>query len=245
MTFNRKFSTFVAGAVAALALALAPPAVANEPVSGVAVEAVHGEGGHEEGKAEAGEHEVSFTADDNKNGTPNWRDSEGEGKSENEAYVLRNLAVQAGNLLLFVIVVGLLARRPLKDALGNREIAIRKAIADASDAHAAAQAKSEQVSRRLDALDAEIAKMKSDARAQIVEEEQKLVQRAQEEAARIAETAQRNIREELDRARTALRKEAVDLAVAAAEETLRKQVHPSDQRRLAKSFLESLGDARG
>lgn len=243
MKFAHVRSAFAFGVATAAFLALSSPALAEEPAHGTAVEAVHGEGGHEaaghEAKAEAGAHHVSFTSDDDGDGVANWSDSDSDG------YVLRNVVVHGANLLLFAIVVGLLARGPVRDALGNREIGIRKAIADASDAHAAATAKAEQVSRRLDALDAEIAKMKADAHASILEEEQKLTLRAQEEAARIAETTERNIREELLRARTALRKEAVDLAVATAEDTLKKQVHPSDQRRLAKSFLESLGDARG
>lgn len=241
---SRIVSTLAVLATAS-ALVLAQPALAEEPAHGTPVEtaahgeAAHGDAAHEGGKAEAGEHHVTFTDDDDQDGLPNWRDGDSPG------YVLRNVVVHLGNLLLFAIVVGLLARRPLKDALGNRAIGIRKAIAEASDAHSAAQARMEQVSRRLDVLDAEIDKMRSDARTQMVEEEQRLIQRAQDEAARIAETAERNIREELVRARTALRKEAVELAVAAAEETLKKQVHPSDQRRLARSFLETLGDARG
>ena len=220
-------------------LVLAPVAYASEPVEG------HGAAGHEVAAHEGGEvHEggeghARFTDDDDHDGTINWMDS------DSHAYILYKLAVHGGNLVLFALVVGLLARRPVSDALGNRAIGVRKAIAEASDAHTAAQAKMAQVTRRLDVLDAEIAKMRADAKVSIAEEEAKLVQRAHDEAARIAETAERNIREELLRARTALRKEAVDLAVAAAEETLKKQVHPSDQRRLARSFLETLGDARG
>ena len=48
------------------------------------------------------------------------------------------------------------------------------------------------------------------------------------------------MREEVVRARVALRKEAVDLAVKLAESALAEQVSADDQRRLARQLLDTL-----
>ncbi len=79
-----------------------------------------------------------------------------------------------------------------------------------------------------------------DAEIEAANEEAKLVARARDEGQRIGAVAERKIRDEVNRARVALRTEAVDLAVQLAENTLRGAIGSSDQQRLAREFLDSL-----
>ena len=82
--------------------------------------------------------------------------------------------------------------------------------------------------------------MEATAQQEAAREEQKLVERAEREAARIGETAERSIRDEATRARNALRRDAVELAVKLAEGILARNVAAADQQALAREFLQSL-----
>ena len=62
---------------------------------------------------------------------------------------------------------------------------------------------------------------------------------------RIGEAAERNIRDEVARARDQLRRDAVALAVELAEENLKEQVNSDDQQRLARAFLDTLNQDGG
>ena len=55
--------------------------------------------------------------------------------------------------------------------------------------------------------------------------------------------AGRSARPAVARARTSLQRQAVELAVELAEQTLRGQVSQDDQRRLARDLLNSLSDS--
>ena len=69
--------------------------------------------------------------------------------------------------------------------------------------------------------------------------------RAEEDAARIAESAQRSIRDETDRARQALRREVAKLSVDLAREKLAAEVTPDDQQRLAGDFIDTVQNKNG
>ena len=93
---------------------------------------------------------------------------------------------------------------------------------------------------RLQALEDEIAELHANARAEAEVEKQRIIAHARSEAERIAQSAQRNIRDEIARARTALRREAVELAVELAEGALRERVTSDDNERLTADFLSTL-----
>jgi F-type H+-transporting ATPase subunit b len=244
------------------AFAFAAPAFAQEPGHGEPVEAGHGAGGHADGTDQhdeagagthggepghgdpAGEHgeagahgaghHVSYTGDDDHDGTANFMDADSEG------YSLGGVGQHLFNLLILAGILVYVARTPVRDALKNRSHDIRKEITEAARARDEARQRHDELSKRLAAFEDEVRRMKADAEADAKADEAKLVARARDEAARIGQTAERNIREEVTRARVALRKEAVDLAVMLAEQTLRGQVQGEDQRRLAADFLASI-----
>jgi len=192
-------------------------------------EAAHGEGDHG-----GGHHEVSYTADDDHDGTANWRDADSTG------YALGGVGQHAYNFLIFAALVGFWLRQPLSDALKNRAVGIRKEITDTARARDEARQRYEELSARLSAFEDEVRRLRADAEADADAEQRKLIERANNEAKRLTLNSERNIRDELVRARIALQEDAVALAVKLAEQTLKNQVQSEDQRRLARQFLESL-----
>jgi F-type H+-transporting ATPase subunit b len=212
----------------AAAFALATPAFAQEhgaaPEAAEAAEAAEGEA----------EVEPQYTADDDHDGTANWIDS------DSELYVIKPIAFHVLNLAILGAILGFVLRGPIGDALRNRASGIRKELSEAASARDEAKRRADALAARLAKFEDEVTAMRDQAKAEAAAEEARLVKRAHEEAARIAEASQKSIRDELVRAQVALRKDAVDLAVQLAESTLREQVQPDDQKRLAEAFLASL-----
>jgi F-type H+-transporting ATPase subunit b len=213
----------------ALSLVLAPAYAAG------------GGGGHggehaEEGEHGGGhaEHHPSYSGDADHDGTANWMDSDA------EDYVLDGLIFHLVNFLIYAGILYFAAGSMLRDGARARALGIKRDISEATELRDAAQARNEEVSNRLAALESEIATLHERARTEAEAEEKRIDQRARDAATRIAETAQRQIRDEAVRAKNEIRREAVELAVKLAEDILSKQVQPADQRRLAQQFLDTL-----
>lgn len=234
--------------VAVLGLASATPSMADEPHHAVEEPShgadhggdAHDAGGHGGGGEGHGAH-VDWTGDDDHDGVPNWRDAT-TGAEPNEHYMLKPLFWHLFNLALILGVIGYLARRPVLDAIKTRAHDIRKEITETARARDEARQRHEELGARLSKFEDEVAQMKAQAADDAKQEEQKLIERARTEAERIRQTAERSIRDEVTRAQIALRKEAVDLAVQLAEQTLRSEVGPDDHKRLARQFLDSIGN---
>ena len=80
---------------------------------------------------------------------------------------------------------------------------------------------------------------------EMMREQQAILARAEEDAARIADSAQRSIRAETERARQALRREVAELSVDLAREKLSSSVTSDDQTRLAGDFIDTLKGKTG
>jgi F-type H+-transporting ATPase subunit b len=230
----------VAAAMSAASPAFAAGGGHGEPAhaapAGHGAEAGHAaEGGH--GAAEGGDHGGGhhyYTADDDHDGTANWLDS------DSDMYQVKALGFHAINLLCLLALIGWFARKPIGDIVRERALGIRKELTDTARARDEAHQRHQELVARLDKLHGEIEEMEAKARAEAANEEQKLVERAEREAQRLGETAERNIRDEATRARLALRRDAVELAVKLAEGILARNVTSSDQQALARDFLQAL-----
>jgi len=213
-----RLARLLAAALLALSFAVGAPALAA---------------GGESGTTEASAHEAAT-------GTQAETEAEAEKPEHLDRATAIKFAWHAFNLLLFVGVVVYLARRPLTDELRRREHDIRMELTDAARARDEARQRHDELGTRISRFEEELEEMLDDARVEAKREEERLIERAHTEAERVGQAAQRSIRDEVIRAQVALRQEAVDLAVALATRTLRDQVQPNDQRRLARQFLDSL-----
>lgn len=234
------------------------PNAAHEPAAhGVAAPAsseTHAGEGHA-GEGHAGEehaeahegggahHHVSYSADDDSDGIPNWRDPMNHDVPNTSSYVLTGLGWHTVNLFILLGVLGYAVRRPLADTFRSRALAIRTELTSSATAREEAHQRHQDLVARLQRIESEVRLMEQQAAVDAQQEEEKLVERANREAQRIAEQAERNLRDETNRARQALRSEAVELAVRLAEATLTQKVTAADRQALARDFLTSLKEA--
>ena len=252
---------FIVPALLATGLALATPALAAPHGSDPHAAPTHAPAGHGDhapaghgaadhgGHAAAGDHGAEgghggghhylYTADSDGDGTPNWMDST-DHDAANEHYPLMGIASHAFNLLLFLAVVGYFGRKPIGDALASRALAIRKELTDSARSRDEARQRTQELGQRLDNIEAEVAQLREKAQLEAASEEAALVARAEAEAERITEAAERSVRDEVARARFALKRDAVNLAVELAEASLKERMSADQQQRLTRDFLETI-----
>jgi F-type H+-transporting ATPase subunit b len=192
-----------------------------------------------------------YTADADCDGTPNWRDAtvnseDGARKATgDDYYVAKDIFFHTFNILILVGLVVFFVRRPLSDFLSARALKIRTEIRDSQEERDQAIGRREDVAARLESIEGEIAGIAADAAADAKNQQEQLLLRAQKEAEHIAQRAERNIRDEVDRAKDTLRREAIELAVDLAKTKLTEKVSSDDQRRLARDILDAIEDKEG
>jgi F-type H+-transporting ATPase subunit b len=158
---------------------------------------------------------------------------------------MNTIAYHAINLFLLVALLTYLLRNKIKDALANRAVGIRKDIDTSNQLRKAAQQRFEDLESRLDGFEAELGRMRADAEEDASKEQAAILARAEGDAIRIAEAAERSIRDETTRARQALRQEVAILSIDLAREKLSAAVNADDQDRLAGDFVDTVKSKNG
>jgi F-type H+-transporting ATPase subunit b len=154
-----------------------------------------------------------------------------------EGLPVAKMVFHALNLLILFGLIGWFARKPIKDAIADRAVTVKKDMDEINALRKQAQDRYAEIETRLQGYEKKLAEMKTDAEKDAVAEAREIAARAERDAAMIQQAAERTIRDETLRARHALRKDAVELAMKIAEQQLRHQITESDQRRLASEFL--------
>lgn len=200
--------------------------------------------GNAQGEGDHGDHVAHhyYTDDDDGDGVNNWRDPINDKTSEanTDTYVIPSLALHFVNVTILFAVLFYFIRRPMLDTLRGRARDIRKELEESEAARVAAVERFQEMEERLASIMVEIDRMREDSERGAANEKEQLIERAHQESERIAQSAERNIRDEVVRAKHELRRDAVELAVKLAETTLRSSVTRSDQQRLAREFLDSV-----
>lgn len=141
------------------------------------------------------------------------------------------------NLIIFLLLLGRFASRPIGDALKSRALAVRSGLDEAARLQQDAQQRFSDVEAKLIALGRQVEEMKRDAQSAADREAEVMSERADAEVIRLRDSAERTIREETMRATAAIRGEAATMAVALAKEMLKNEVTVEDQQSLAREFL--------
>lgn len=155
------------------------------------------------------------------------------------------VGLQASNFILFFLLIGFAARRPISEALGNRANAVRRDLDESQAVKAAAQRQYAEMEEKLASLERRIDDMKAEAIREAEAEGVRIRERAEADAVRIKETAQRTVREEALRARNEIRREVVEQAASLARELVKTSVNGEDQARLQSEFLGALSAPPG
>ena len=157
-----------------------------------------------------------------------------------------NYGLMAWTLIVFIIlfaVLGRLAFPKILAAVEAREQALEDTIQSAKrDRDEAARLLAEHRAA-LDASRGEAQKIIADARTAGERVRTELVEQAHAEQANMLTRARQEIENEKNKAIAALRKEAVDLAIAGASKVIEKNLDQPSNRELVEKFLSSVTPA--
>jgi F-type H+-transporting ATPase subunit b len=147
-------------------------------------------------------------------------------------------------LINFGILVGgyyLLGKDSIAAGLKSRREGIQKELEEAARMKAEAEERAKKYQARLATLEQEM----ETAREALVRageaERERIVKDAEAKAERMRKDAEFLVEQELKQIRLDLWRDAVDTAITAAGELLKKRVTPADQERLAEEYLADLG----
>ncbi len=148
-------------------------------------------------------------------------------------------------VLNFGIVVAILVyflTKPMKKGLAGRREDIEKALAEAKHAKREAEEKFAEYDRKLAQATDEIAEISDAIRREGELEKQKIIANAKSMALKIEQDAEKAAELEVAKARKALQREAVQLAVGMAEDLLKKNFTKDDDTRLIDEYMQKVGE---
>ena len=126
-------------------------------------------------------------------------------------------------------------------ATEERERRIARQLAEAERMNAEAQAALEEHKQLLSGAKAEAHELINEAKTVAQKEREHLLNKAQQEQQQMLERAKREIDAERDRAVEQLRREAVELSLAAAARLIDRRMDQATDRKLVEEFIDSLG----
>jgi len=150
-------------------------------------------------------------------------------------------------LIVFLVLLALLWKfgwPALLRSVEERERRIQHQLDEAEKARAEAAQLLEQQRRALEQARAEAQEILAKAKAVATQEREALLARTREEQEQLLDRARREIDAEKEKAILALRKEAVDLAIAAASKLIEEKLDDEANRRLVLEYLASLESRR-
>ena len=149
-------------------------------------------------------------------------------------------------LVVFGILLAVLWRLgypALLKMVEDRERRIQKQLDDAEKANAEAQRLLEEHKKQIAAARNEAQDILAKAKAVSQKERETLLAKAREEYDALLSRARKDIDAEKEKAILALRREAVDLSIAAASRVIEANLDTEANRKLVTEFLESLSKA--
>jgi F-type H+-transporting ATPase subunit b len=151
-------------------------------------------------------------------------------------------------LINFGILVSgyyLLGKKPIAEGLQSRRDGIAKEIEEAQRMKREAEERAKKYQAKLELLEQEVVAAREALVRSGEAERDRIVKDAEAKAERMRKDAEFLVEQELKQIRLDLWRDAVDTAVVAAEELLKKRVTPADQERLAEDYLADLGARPG
>ncbi len=143
-----------------------------------------------------------------------------------------------GALAYLVVRFG---KKPLADALVKRRESIMGEIENATRLREEAEARLVEYEEKFENIQDKLEELRAEYAALAETEKKHVLAEAEERRVRMRKDAEFRIEQELKQARVELLREAVESAVVAAEELLRKRVQQQDLERMANDYLKAIG----
>ncbi len=153
---------------------------------------------------------------------------------------ISNLIWWTVNFIALVIILYKLLKKPVVNFFKNRKESILKEYEELLAKKKEAEARYLELQEKIKNLKAEAEAIYQNYVEQGIKEKERILEEARLQAERIKEQAQLYIAQEMEKAKERLKVELAEEAVKLAEEILRKNITPEDQKRVFKEVLEQI-----
>ena len=144
------------------------------------------------------------------------------------------------NFGVFLVIMSRLAWKPFKQFMADRHDSIANNLDEAAKLRAAAEATLKQYEAKIAGIDREVEALLAQIKKESEAEKARIMAAAEADAKRLKEDAERQIAAEIDRARRELRRGVIEAAVAAATDSLQKNIGADDQRKMAEKYVHDV-----
>jgi ATP synthase F0 subunit b len=146
------------------------------------------------------------------------------------------------NLLIFVLILVYVLRNKIHigQVFDDRAAAIRRELEQARHDKQEAEQRLAEVEARLAGLDQEVAEIRAEADREAEREAERIRQAAAADAEKIRQMAQREIEGAMKSARSELRAFVAEHSVEMAENIIRREIRPEDDKRMLSEYLDDL-----
>ena len=151
-----------------------------------------------------------------------------------------SFVVQFSALVIMVVVVILVAYKPVKKLLAKRADYVESNIRDSETAKAEAERNATATQEALIASKKEAAEIISNAKIMAQNNQQAAIEETQLEINKMKALAEEDIERSKVEAREEIRKEMVSVALAASEEILKREINEKDNSRVVEDFIKDL-----
>ena len=164
-----------------------------------------------------------------------------------EEYIQKNLipnwvslVVQLAALLIMVVVVLCVAYKPVKKILAKRADYVESNIRDSETAKAEAEKNAQASQEALIASKKEAAEIIANAKDVAKANQQSMIEETQLEINKMKTLASEDIEKAKEEAKEEVRQEMINVALAASEEVLKREINEKDNARVVSEFIKDL-----
>lgn len=161
-----------------------------------------------------------------------------------ESFKWRDVAYQAVNLTILLLVLVYYLKQPVKNFLIERRGIIGNEIDEAQEAIAEARKIHAEYDEKLKHLDAEIKSLKQSILEQGEIERREILNQAQMASEKIIAEARESIQLESARARRAIQSEAISLAIDIAKGLIKEHLGPSEKDKIIENFMKRMDEEK-
>jgi F-type H+-transporting ATPase subunit b len=162
------------------------------------------------------------------------------GGGEGEGSLWKGFAFKTLNAVIIIgLLVWMLAPK-IKDFFSGRRQEIKESLETTAVQKADAEKQYREYAEKIDKASLEIDGIFEMIKAQGVVEKQKIIEDANKVAQKMKEDAQARLEQELKKASSQLRSEAVALSVEMAEEILKKNITAQDHETMVKEYMDKV-----
>jgi F-type H+-transporting ATPase subunit b len=144
------------------------------------------------------------------------------------------------NFTVLVIVLFVILRKPLSQALSSRIAGIKAQLENLEAQKQEAEKKLAEYNEKLSLLETEAESIVADYVKQGNEAKARILKEAERSAEKLQNQARRNIEYEFARAKKQLQEEILENSLARAEQIIKKRITTDDQDRLVDEYLEKV-----